>query len=63
MGALTGLRRGGPVVDRRVVRRSAGLGVVAEGDGSADFGGLAGGAGSEVAVFEAVAVAFEAEDL
>ena len=51
------------VADRRVVRRSEGLGEGAEGDGSGDFGALAAGAEAEVAVLEAVAVAFEAEDL
>ena len=42
------------------MRRSAALGEGAEGDWSGDFGALAAGAGAEVAVFEAVAVAFEA---
>jgi hypothetical protein len=46
------------VVDRRVVRRSAALGEVAEMEGLGDFGALAAGAGSEVAVLESVAVAF-----
>ena len=39
--------------------RSAALGEVAEGDRSARFGAAAAGLGSEVAVFEPVAVAFE----
>src|SRR3954447_15888235 len=44
-------------------RRSAGLGEVREGDGSGRFGGSGGWWAGEVAVFEAVAVAFEGEDL
>jgi hypothetical protein len=50
-------------MDRRVVGRSKGLGEGAEGDRSGDFGAVSAGAGPEVAVLEAVAVAFEAEDL
>ena len=45
------------------MRLSAALGEGAEGDGSGDFGGLAAGAGSDVAVLESVAVALEGEDL
>ena len=50
-------------VDRGAVRRSEALGEVAAGFGSGDFGGLATGARTEVAVLEPVAVALEAEDL
>ena len=58
MGALSALVRGW-VDDRRVVRRSKGLGEGAEGDRSAGFGALAAGAVSEVAVLEPVGIAFE----
>jgi hypothetical protein len=62
MGALTAFD-GGSAVNRRVVGCSAAFGEVAEGYGSPGFDALAAGAGSEVAVLEPVAVAFEAENL
>jgi hypothetical protein len=58
MGGLTA-SGGGPRRDRGGVRRSAVLGEVTEGGGSGDFGGLAAGTGSEVAVFEPVGIASE----
>ena len=48
---------------RRVVSRSAVLGEVPEGDWSADFGGFGADAGVEVLAPQAVAVAFQREDL
>ncbi len=48
---------------RRFVRRSAALGEGGEGDRSADFGESRGWAGVEVLAAEAVAVAFERQDL
>jgi hypothetical protein len=50
-------------VDRRVVRRSKGLGEAAGGDRSADFGGFGADPGVEVLAAQPVAVAFEAQDL
>ena len=53
-----------PIVEmRRVVSPCAALGEVVEGYGSGDFGAVLAGAGTEVAVFEPVGIAFEAEDL
>jgi len=46
-------------LSRRVVRRSAALGEAVEGYRSGGFDASAAGAGSEVAVLEPVAVAFE----
>ena len=50
-------------VDRRVVRRSKGLGEAPEGFGSADFGGFGADPGVELLAAQPVAVAFEAQDL
>jgi hypothetical protein len=49
-------------LDRRCVSRSAAFADDAEGDRSGDFGALAAGAGSEVAVLEPVGVALEAHE-
>jgi len=62
MVALTASGRA-PGRDRRVLGRSAAFGELVEGYGSGGFGGSAAELGSEVAVFEPVGVAFEAEDL
>ena len=62
-GRFKRLDPGGAVGERRVVSRSAALGEGAEGDRSPGFGVPAAGAGSEVAVFEPVGIAFERDQL
>ena len=62
IGALSASIRGSGL-DRRVVSRCEALRERPATGGLGDFGGVRAGAGSEVSVFEAVAVAFEGEDL
>src|SRR5215207_1260020 len=61
--AVSGACRARSRSERAAWRRSGGFAEVAEGDRSGRFGGSGGGWAGEVAVFEAVAVAFEREDL
>jgi hypothetical protein len=62
-GRFNRSRWGGSGSNRRVVRRCAAFGEVAEGDGSADFGGFGADPRVEVLAAQPIAVAFEAEDL